>query len=63
VALRKNDRVDDAVKATQVDRAAFEDAVRKLLQTPPTSKAEVSRKLNAIRYRPLKPNPKRSTDI
>jgi hypothetical protein len=58
--MRKDREVDDKVKATQVDRAAFEDAVRKLLQTPPTSKAEISRKIHAIRYRPLKPGPKRS---
>ncbi|MGH9594830.1 MAG: hypothetical protein ACRD5L_17195 [Bryobacteraceae bacterium] len=59
--MRKSSDVDDAVKATQVDRKAFEDAVRKMLQTPPTSKAEISRKIHAIRYRPLKPGPKRSS--
>lgn len=52
--------VDDAVKTTVVDRKAFEDALRKLLQTPPTSKEEISRQLRAVRYRPLKPGPKRT---
>jgi hypothetical protein len=58
--MRKSRDVDDAVKAIQVDRAAFEEAVRKMLHTPPTSKAEISRKIHAIRYRPIKPGPKRS---
>ncbi len=58
--MREKRGVDDAVKATVVDRKAFEDAVRKLLHTPPTSKEEISRKIHAIRYRPMKPGPKRS---
>lgn len=57
--MREKRGVDDAVKATVVDRKAFEDAVRKLLHTPPTSKEEISRKIHSIRYRPLKPGPKR----
>ncbi len=58
--MRETRGVDDAVKTTVVDRKAFEDALRKLLLTPPTSKEEISRKIRAIRYRPLKPGPKRS---
>jgi hypothetical protein len=58
--MREKRSVDEAVKATVVDRKAFEDVVRKLLNAPPTSKEEISRKIQAIRYRPLKPGPKRS---
>lgn len=59
--MQKTRGISDAVKTTVVDRTVFEDAVRKLLQTPPTSKEEISRKLNAIGYRPLRPGPKRSS--
>jgi hypothetical protein len=56
--MRKTKGVDDSVKTTLVVRAAFEDAVRKLLKSPPISKAEISRKLRGVGYRPLKPSRK-----
>jgi len=57
--MREKHDVADSLKTMLVEREAFENAVRKLLQTPPTSKAEISRKIKSVRYRPLKPGPKR----
>jgi hypothetical protein len=42
--VRKTKGVNDAIRPMLVEREAFENAVRKMLRTPPTSKAEISRK-------------------
>jgi hypothetical protein len=57
--VEKNGDADDAPKTLHVDREIFENALRKMLQSPPTSKAKISQKIKALGYRPLKPPPKR----
>jgi hypothetical protein len=57
--MPKKRGVDDAINTTVVDRKAFEEALRKLLQAPPTSKEKISQRIHSVGYRPLKRGPKR----
>ena len=46
--MKREVEVSERLKNIEVDRKAFEDVVRKLLNSPPTSKAEVSRKIRVL---------------
>jgi hypothetical protein len=52
--MKPRTEVSERIKNIEVDREKFEAVVKKMLSSPPTSKAEVSRKLRAMgRKRPL----------
>jgi hypothetical protein len=47
--MSKPCRVSDAIRDIKVDRAAFEDALRKLLEQPPAPRALISQKVERQR--------------
>lgn len=46
--MKREMEVSERVKNLVVDRKAFEEAVRKLLNSPPTSKKEVSQNIRVL---------------
>lgn len=46
--MKREMEVSERVKNLVVDREAFEEAVRKLLNSPPTSKKEVSQNIRVL---------------
>ncbi len=46
--MKREIEVSERVKSLVVDRKAFEEAVLKLLNSPPTSKTEVSKNIRVL---------------
>lgn len=46
--MKREIEVSERIKNIEVDRKAFEELVQKLLNSPPTSKAEVSKNIRVL---------------
>jgi len=46
--VKREIEVSERLKNIEVERKAFEDVLRKLLNSPPTSKAEVSKNIRVL---------------